>query len=214
MGQLGVGNLRLPLFLVALSLAACGPLPTFNAKNQPAGATTSISTKGRGSLAQYNSYEKGLLSKSNYYPQPVSGPTFDQCPDPTGLKKPAPLNPVQNGKVAAIARSWLSGKTDKRLALSDPALWDQIELWSQTGPNSHGLPAISAAQASKMQMQFSTLQSATYYTGCFQKVITSSILITVCNIPSPTVQACDPGLSMQFYLLDRAGKWLIWRVLV
>lgn len=214
MGQLGVGNLKLPLFLVALSLAACGPLPVFNTKHQPANATTATSSRKHGTLSHYNSYEKGLLSNSSVYPQPVSGPRFDQCPDPIGLEKPSALNPVLNGKVAAITRSWLSGKTDVRLALSDPALWDQIELWSQTGPNSDGLPAISVAQATKLQMQFSMLQSATYYTGCFQKVITRSILITVCHIPSPTVQACDPGISMQFYLLNRGGKWLVWRVLV
>ncbi len=214
MGQIGVGNLKLPLLLVALSLAACGPLPIFNAKHRSNGSTTAVLSKNASNLSQYNSFEKGLLSRSKFYPLPVAGPRFDQCPDPTGLEKPPPLDGAQNSNIGSIARKWLTGKTDARITLSDPALWDQIELWSQTGPNSHGLPAISTSQASKMQMQFSTLQSASYYTGCFQKVINRSVLITVCNIPTPTVQACDPGLSMQFYLLDRAGKWLVWRVLV
>ncbi|WP_152625827.1 MULTISPECIES: hypothetical protein [Acidithrix] len=101
----------------------------------------------------------------------------------------------------------MASSIPSRLILSDRALWTQVSL----GPTQN--PVMSATSAEHVQLQITKSTSLSAYSGCFAKIVKDSALVVVCNVATATVAACDPGLSLELYALDRSGHWLMWQEL-
>ncbi len=205
--------------LLSLLLASCG---TRSAANSPTSSTssatissatpgpklTSASTIPGGGSVSIDAAKAALESNQAVYPAPIGNTPF-KCPNPTGVSAAdsSPTGQVRNS-LLLTTRAWLeAGSVATRLSLSDRALWPQVLL----GPSQN--PVMSQSAANQVQLQVSRPTSENLYSGCFATIVSDSVLVTVCNPASASIAACDPGVSLELYELNRSGHWLVWQEL-